>query len=653
MIKVLEKHVADKIAAGEVVERPLSIIKELIENSIDAKAKSIIVEIKNGGKSYIRITDDGIGIHKDEVETAFLRHATSKVSTSEDLNHISTLGFRGEALAGISAVTRTEIITKVQDDNTGTHLVLSGGKVEKKERTGCPQGTTIIISDLFFNTPARRKFLKNDNVEGALIIRLISNIALAFAHIKIKLISNGNILFSTNGDGNKFTAISSIYKQSEYQKLFPINYNESGCKIEGYISSPDNTKTTRKYQTFFVNGRYIDSKVIEKGVETGYKERVFGGRYPIVFLFIEISPSELDVNIHPTKKEIRFDDDSKIISHIAEAIRIGLDSCSAIPEIRSGFDYSNVSPDVRERMVSSNETPKMHESLHSSNVTPENLEKLDYSNVAPENLEKLDYSNVAPENLESLHFDSASSENYEKLYSNSSTLVYNESFVKESQISIIDELMMQKKEEKRTIDAIQPPAITPFSFDDLNVLGVVFETYIIAEYNNTFYFIDQHAAHERILYEQFVFQYENIDKSSQMLLIPLVKDIDLDVMEYFVSTVEVLNRLGYKIEEFGENSYVIKEIPTFMTIQEAEHFFNFFVDNIDSYLDIKNFTVIDKLIRKSCSVAIKAHDVIATTEIDALIDDLKKCVNPYSCPHGRPTFIKLSKYEIEKMFKRV
>ncbi len=632
MIKVLDKHVADKIAAGEVVERPLSVIKELIENSIDANAKSIIVEIKNGGKSYIRITDDGVGIPKDEVETAFLRHATSKVSTSSDLNHIATLGFRGEALAGISAVTRTEIITRVEGDNSGTHLIMYGGKLDKKESIGCSRGTTFIISDLFYNTPARKKFLKNDNVEGALIIKLLSNIALAFAHIRIKLISNGNILFSTNGNGDKFSAITSIYKQDEYRHLLSIDYYNAGCRIEGYISSPNNTKTTRKYQTFFVNGRYIDSKVIEKAVDLGYKERLFEGRYPIVFLFVQISPSELDVNIHPTKKEIRFDDDAKIIAHIETAIKQGLMTSSAIPEIKS--------------------KPSMQYTYKESLKSYANELSNNNDNYQSDKSKEIPSSLLSNDSLNNKAIcDSIINAEVDKFEEKESALCSVEESLE--QVNIIEELSLQKYEEKRESSFIAPPAIVPFDIDDLEVIGVVFGTYIVAVLNQTIYYIDQHAAHERILYEHFINQYESDQKNSQMLLIPLVKDIDMETKSYFDFGIDLLSKIGYVLEEFGENSYVIKEMPTFMTLEEGEQFFDYFVDNIHLSSDIKNITVVDKLIMISCKSAIKANDIISDMEIKSLLDDLKLCINPYSCPHGRPTFIKMTKYEIEKMFKRV
>ena len=337
MINVLDKHIADKIAAGEVIERPVSIVKELVENSIDAGADAITVEIRNGGKTYIRVTDNGCGIPKAEAETAFLRHATSKISTVQDLSAIETLGFRGEALASIAAVTHTEMITKTAAERSGIRLLLHGGECIACEPTGCPDGTTIIVTDLFYNTPARAKFLKSASAESGRIIALLSQIALAYSRIRFRLVNNGSILFSTSGNGDILAAVLAVYRLKEYEDLVPLHYDDGKIRISGYISKPSLSRTNRRDQIFFVNGRVVESRVLERGITEGYRERLFEGRFPVVFLFLNTFPEDLDVNIHPNKREIRFEEEGEIIEAVTTAVRNSLGTETAVIQARDVF----------------------------------------------------------------------------------------------------------------------------------------------------------------------------------------------------------------------------------------------------------------------------------------------------------------------------
>lgn len=592
MIKVLEKNIADKIAAGEVIERPISIVKELVENAIDAGANSIVVEIKNGGKLYIRITDNGCGIENDQVETAFLRHATSKIVSAADLDSIETLGFRGEALASIGAVTHTELITKTKDNTIGTKLLIHGGTVIQNQGIGCPTGTTIVVTDLFYNTPARLKFLKSDSAESSLIIDFISQMALAYKDIKFRFINNDDIVFSTMGNGNRFNTILSVYKQKELENLVPVSYNEGDNSLEGYISTPAFSKTTKRSQIFFVNGRVVNSKILEKAVIEGYKERLFDGRHPVTFLFLHTSPYDLDVNIHPNKKEVRFDKENDIIDFVSKGIKEALGTKEAVIEIKDIF---------REKIIE---------------MKPEEKQ----GNIKELLSTKREHGVILPPKVSD-----------------------DTSVVKDSTISY-------QLPQKVTIDK---PLLTPFDFDDITITGSIFGTYITATDEKNFYLIDQHAAHERIFYEKLVTEYENSTKARQPILIPIIMEVSLSVKENSFSWLNSLNNMGYTIEDFGQNSYIIKEIPTYMDISEAEEFAKTFVEEINENTDLKNHVIINKLITKSCKSAVKAHDYLSMEEINALIKDLSKCVNPFSCPHGRPTFIKLSNYEIEKMFKRV
>ena len=384
MIKVLEKQVADKIAAGEVIERPASIIKELVENSIDAGAGSVTVEIKNGGKSYIRVTDDGCGIPQDELRTAFLRHATSEISMASDLDSITSLGFRGEALASIAAVTRTSMITKQRESKTGSRIVIEGGEVVCVETTGCPDGTTVVSTDLFYNTPARREFLKNDAHETAAVTELVSEMALAFSDRRFQLIVNGNVIFSTAGSGNIKDTVISVYRQREYRDLVEISGEHGGYRIRGCISRPSLSRSSRKDQVFCVNGRVVESKVIEKGIRNGYRERLFEGRYPVVFLLIDTDPASIDVNIHPNKKEIRFHDENSIINAVSQTIIQGLASDEAVIKVGDYFHQDN------DRKPLKNVQVDIKNVLSSMRENADNTEKTDYKTVIHEDLDHTD-----------------------------------------------------------------------------------------------------------------------------------------------------------------------------------------------------------------------------------------------------------------------
>ncbi|MGN0680861.1 MAG: DNA mismatch repair endonuclease MutL [Candidatus Fimisoma sp.] len=604
MIRVLDKQIADKIAAGEVIERPVSIIKELVENSIDAGADSIVVEIKKGGKSYIRVTDNGQGIAHDETEKAFLRHATSKISTVRDLNSIQTLGFRGEALASICAVTRTELLTKRLCDKTGTRLILHGGEVVSYAHAGCPDGTTVVITDLFYNTPARLKFMKSDSAESTMIIDLMSQMALAYKDISFRLINNGNVLFSTSGDGNRLSIISRIFPGIDIRNLVEVDCVIPGISLKGLVSTPAMTRTGKNAQIFFVNGRVVNSKVIEKGITEGYRERLFDGRHPIAFLFLEINPEDLDVNIHPNKKEVRFNDERFVEEFISKAIKEALGSKEAVVRAADAFreSYENKAAfRSQEEVVSVKE------------------EQFNFKNIMSTVSDDVAY------------------------------------FVQDVETPpVFNDFAGDNKSEGISEDTIilEKPIHRPFDFDQLQIKGSLFDTYIMATDNDCFYLIDQHAAHERVFYEKLVSEYDAEEKVRQPILVPVILDVDISASASD-EWLEILCDMGYTIENFGQNSYRISEIPTFMDLSEAENFARDFADNVTAASATRNSVVINKLIMKSCKSAVKANDILNPEEIDALIKDLKQCVNPFSCPHGRPTFIKLSKYEIERLFKRV
>lgn len=595
MIKILDTKVADKIAAGEVIDRPVSIIKELVENSLDAGASGITVEIKNGGKSYIRVTDNGCGIDERETELAFMRHATSKIATAEDLDYIETLGFRGEALASICAVSRVELITRTAAAKTGRRVVVEGGDIIENTPVGCPEGTTVTVRDLFYNVPARRKFLASDNSESRRITEMFSRISLAHGNVRFSLVNNERSIFATRGNGSTLNDIINIYGSDTGRDLLPVHYRKNGFILNGYISPPSSSVPSRSRQVFCVNGRVVSSRIIEKALESAYREKLFHGRFPAAFLFFDVPPEKLDVNVHPAKKEIRFDNNDEIEEFTEEAVKDALAGKEALPQIKA------------ETVVKINEPVTVYKEKNISEQTKDTElsggeEQVDIKMLLSNLREKRDNDNNNDH----------------------------------SQINIEPE-----------------PYRTPFDFNELSCIGTVFNTYIVASDNNDLYLIDQHAAHERIFYEKLIQQYNNDEKSLQQLLIPFRTDAPAEVASSEESWIDSIRKIGYDIEFFGNNTYIVRAIPVFMEVYEAENFLKDFFLSLEEKPNLTDRRALEKIIMRSCKSAVKGGDCLKEIEIHNLIRDLSACVNPFSCPHGRPTFIRMTKREIEKMFKRV
>lgn len=635
MIRILDKDVADKIAAGEVVDRPLSIVKELVENSIDAGATTISVEIKKGGKEYIRVTDNGCGIPDDQVETAFLRHATSKISTAADIDAIETLGFRGEALASIAAVSRTEIITKTADTKTGVRMVVEGSDIVLKEATGCPDGTTFVVCDLFYNTPARQKFMKTDAAESSAVIEFMQQIALAYPELKIRMINNGTLLFSTNGKGDRYKNILTIYDRSIGEDLIPVHAESGYLEVEGYVSNPGTSRATRRHQIFFVNGRVVESKVIQRGIALAYSDKLFEGRHPIVFLFLKVRPDTLDVNIHPNKREIRFDDERFIIETVRNAIRDSLLSKESIPQVKNADIFKLKQEPVKSVPV---QQTAVKPEVHAESVKPTTAA---VKTEKPVEEKQVDVKSL----LSTLRKETPKTEPKQVVKETKpETQPVNKPDVKETPAPYVPEAKAE------TPEPIKTPK--PFDFDELKITGSIFGTYITAIDENCFYLIDQHAAHERIFYEKLLREFRESEKHSQPIMMPIVMQSILSAKRE-EGWKQALNQMGFLVEDFGPKTFIIKEIPMFMGLQEAGDFLNDFMDNASEGIYLDNQPAIERLIMRSCKSAVKAHDYLKNNEIDQLIKDLRNCENPFSCPHGRPTFIKMTQYEIEKMFKRV
>ena len=602
MIKILDKHIADKIAAGEVIDRPVSIVKELVENAVDAGASAITVQIKDGGRTYIRVTDNGCGIPADEVETAFRRHATSKITTEADLDCIETLGFRGEALASICAVSRVELITKTAGAKAGRRVVVESSQVLENSATGCPDGTTVTVRDLFFNVPARYKFLATDASEARKVIDFVSRIALSYPDIRFSMINGSSRVFTTSGKGNILANIISIYGKDIGEGLIPVEKSEGGFTLKAHVSSPDKTLPSRSRQIFCVNGRIISSSVLEKALDRAYAERMFKGRFPIAFIFLAMPAEKLDVNIHPTKRQIRFDKNCEVEDFVAEAIRNALKGEKAVPEITKNDGF------VKEDSFT-----------YKAEFNPQPAETAAVMSHHTEQIDKTD---------------------------------------DQEQVDIKSFLTTKRQEAAESEKLIETPdpvpeqVNRPFEFEDLTVIGSFFNTYILAQDDDCFYMIDQHAAHERVFYEKLMDQYNASDKFSQQMLMPLSLSVSSDVSATEDAWIDDVRAMGYDIEFFGNNTYIVREIPAFMEMGEAEDFLKDLFSEFSEKPDLTNRSTLEKIITRSCKSAVKGGDVLDSSEITALINQLKACRNPFSCPHGRPTFIKMTKYELERMFKR-
>ena len=647
MIRILDEFIADKIAAGEVIERPLSIVKELIENSIDAGSSQIVIEIKNGGKSYIRVTDNGSGIVSDEIELAFERHATGKISKLSDLDHINTLGFRGEALASITAISRLTVYSKTADSELGTKLKMQGGTTVSIEKTGMNTGTTMVVEDVFYNTPARRKFMKSDAAEATVIIDMIQKIAIYYSHIAFRLINNKQTVIATPGTGDILTTIQSIYPS--YRQLIEIN----GDYVHGFISDPGSTKSNKRGQIFFVNGRYISSSTIEKGIVKGYGDRIFSG-HPICILFLEVNPETIDVNLHPNKKEIKFLHEEDIVKDIENAIKRVINSENTIPSamgLRSEGTSDTKASSALD--ITTSNAERLSSETYQDNSLKSDEKKSTQVDIKSFLASKTRVSDITDtytpdglaESTQNCTDTNSVKGGFEKGNHNNNASNANNNDVKIND-NAIDNAIIKKQ------IAIKAPNVQAFDFDSLVYKGYLFDTYIIMQSTDIAYLIDQHAAHERIMYERFITVYNDSEHVSQPMLMPFSIETSSDVYAAERFWMDDLARLGFDIDDFGNNTFIVRGIPTYMDRGEAQLFLHTYIEDPESRSDRGNTTVIDKLIMRSCKSAVKGNNKLSTMEIEELIEQLSNCVNPFSCPHGRPTFIRFTLSEISRAFKR-
>jgi len=609
IINLLDNETINKIAAGEVIENPKSIVKELVENSIDAGADEITIEIKNGGKSFIRVTDNGKGIEKDQVENAFKRHCTSKISSSDDLNSLFTLGFRGEALASIAAVSKVEIITRTNDDIYGIKMTIEGGKIISKEDIGCPVGTTITVTDLFYNVPARKKFLKSDISESSNINEIVVSLALSKENISFKYINNNNVAYRTPKTNNLLNTISSLYEKDLYNSLLKIDYKSDIISITGYTTNLNYYRGNRKQQIVFVNGRVIKHRRMSYFIEEAYNTLLPKNKYPACFIKIEIAPALVDVNVHPAKTEVRFQNEEMVLNEIKNAVYSALHSKSIMKEVK-GETLLHDSKDINNLRIFDRSSGKSVILGGLENKFTEETEETKNIRITEVEVSNKDIAVMEP------------LKPYDKFEFKQQT------FIK-----------AENDEDK---------------LPELYVIGIVLDTYIICENpeKTCIFMIDQHAAHERINYEKFLNQYNSREILIQEI-VPEVINLSYDDYETAMSNVEIFEYLGISVENFGNNAILINNIPTIFKDSNLKDVFYAILDNLKDITKSNLDFVMEKIIKEACVKSVKSGDRLHMSEVRALLNDLRMTDNPYTCPHGRPVIIKMTRYEIEKMFERI
>lgn len=631
-IAVLSQNTIDKIAAGEVVERPASVVKELVENAIDAGATAITVEIKEGGISFIRVTDNGSGIPKEQVSLAFLRHATSKITQAEDLLQITSLGFRGEALSSISAVSQMEVITKAPEDFMGVRYVIEGGQEKTLEDVGAPNGTTMLVRNLFFNTPARKKFLKTAMTEGGYVSSYMEQLALSHHDISFKYMVNGQLRLHTSGNANLKDVIYGIYGRDITRELLPVKYEDSGLSITGFIGKPSVARGNRNFENYYINGRYVKSKLLMKAIEEAYKPYMMQHKYPFVCLQYDIHGEDVDVNVHPTKMEVRFQNQSAIYNATYDLIVNTLSGREMIPEVS-----------LTQKPVVAEKIPKKKEEKLS---VPEPFEK----NRITE--EKIAYAPVEiPPVKTKTEIKKEETKVPEPVYQKE---LYVQ--VKPTEEKKENPLPMQESQNKKAeqMELFDNRLLSKEARIRHRIIGQLFDTYWLVEYDNKFYIIDQHAAHEKVLYERFIKDFSKKEMLSQMVSPPTLVSLNLQESNLLKANLETFRELGFEISEFGGKEYSIHAVPANIYGISVKDFFIQILDSLEQEHVSKTPDILaDRIATAACKAAVKGNNRLSIKEADALIDELLSLENPYNCPHGRPTIISMTKYELEKKFKRI
>ncbi len=697
-IAVLDQNTIDKIAAGEVVERPSSVVKELVENAIDAGATAITVEITDGGKKLIRITDNGSGMDAEQVPLAFLRHATSKIEKVEDLTHIASLGFRGEALSSIAAVSQVELITKTPSGISGTRYVIEGGKEQSLEEMGAPEGTTFLIRNLFYNTPARSKFLKSDMTEAGYINTLMEQLALSHPEISFKYIQNRQVKLSSSGNYSVKDVIYSVYGREIAKALLDVSYENDFMKIEGFVGKPEISRGNRTFENYYINGRYVKNKIITKAIEDGYKGLVMQHKFPFVSLRIEMDGNDLDVNVHPAKREVRFARETEVYTAIYETVRKVLTHRELIPQVSVGKDE----PTSRTEQIKPGNIPepfevKRRQEMYghpnrtaniASHAAPTASEVRSTAPVPSIPYNKPTNGTASYGSAETAHNSSADkykrvdslrenpvygsqpfTKEEEKMFSGTLKDGRNENSVAETaDYEAISEkpaesappevdnepIKSQEQEPPKQLELFEERLLAPESRSRHRLIGQLFDTYWLVQFEDNFYIIDQHAAHEKVYYERFVKQFQSQNIQSQYVSPPLIVSLSLEEENLLKANKKYFRDFGFEIEPFGGREYSISAVPSSLLGMTEEELFLEMLDHLTADGSKDAFEIFaSRLATMACKAAVKGNHSMSPQEADKLIDELLTLENPYNCPHGRPTIIAMSKTEIEKKFKRI
>lgn len=700
-IAVLDQNTIDKIAAGEVVERPSSVVKELVENAIDAGATAITVEITDGGKKLIRITDNGSGMDAEQVPLAFLRHATSKIEKVEDLTHIASLGFRGEALSSIAAVSQVELITKTPSGISGTRYVIEGGKEQSLEEMGAPEGTTFLIRNLFYNTPARSKFLKSDMTEAGYINTLMEQLALSHPEISFKYIQNRQVKLSSSGNYSVKDVIYSVYGREIAKALLDVSYENDFMKIEGFVGKPEISRGNRTFENYYINGRYVKNKIITKAIEDGYKGLVMQHKFPFVSLRIEMDGNDLDVNVHPAKREVRFARETEVYTAIYETVRKVLTHRELIPQVSVGKDE----PTSRTEQIKPGNIPEPFEVKRRQEMYGHPNRTANIASHAAPTASEVRSTAPGPSipynkptngtasygSAETAHNSSASSaDKYKRVDSLRENPVYgSQPFTKEEEemfsgtlkdgrnensaaetadYEVISEkpaesahpevdnepIKSQEQEPPKQLELFEERLLAPESRSRHRLIGQLFDTYWLVQFEDNFYIIDQHAAHEKVYYERFVKQFQSQNIQSQYVSPPLIVSLSLEEENLLKANKKYFRDFGFEIEPFGGREYSISAVPSSLLGMTEEELFLEMLDHLTADGSKDAFEIFaSRLATMACKAAVKGNHSMSPQEADKLIDELLTLENPYNCPHGRPTIIAMSKTEIEKKFKRI
>lgn len=629
-ITVLDQSTIDKIAAGEVIERPASVVKELLENAIDAQATAVTIEIRDGGTTFIRVTDNGCGIQKDQVSLAFLRHSTSKIKSVEDLFTVSSLGFRGEALSSIAAVSQVELITKPPEQLSGIRYVIEGGKERSVEEIGAPDGTTFIVRNLFYNTPARQKFLKTAQTEGSHVAALVEKIAMSRPDISIRFIQNNQNKLHTSGNHNLKDIIYTVFGRDIAGNLLPIDYQQEIIQVYGFAGKPIIARSNRNFENYFINGRYVKSAVVANAIEEAYKPFMMQHKYPFVLLHIRIEPEYLDVNVHPTKMELRFREAESVYRMIYQAVSDGLAQKELIPQVELG-QKAGREKEKAEKLTEPRPEPfeiKRKSSLETGVVYQKIAEKqAEYASGGQPDLQP-EHKGGQPSGIQQGH--------------------------RSGQPSGLRQAPRPERRDNQQLDFFEEKLLEPKSRKRHKLIGQLFDTYWLVEFNDHLYIIDQHAAHEKVLYERTMKTLKSREYTSQMVNPPVILTLGSEEQVLLKKYMKYFTDIGFEIEPFGGKEYAVRAVPdNLFSITRKELLLEMLDQMSDDMFKGGSELIYDRIATMSCKAAVKGNNQLSPAEADHLIDELLNLDNPYACPHGRPTIISMSKYELEKKFKRI